>query len=145
MTHATIPGNHIVALVKDAATASAVADELAAAGFERPAVVTEPPVGERLEAESGLLVRALQRMSNHLSEETRYLDQYEAAVRNGRTVVAVKAGGYKEVRRAKNVLQKHGAMDIRYFGRLAVSDLSPDSNPSAGSDAPPVSRPAEHS
>jgi hypothetical protein len=87
--------------------------------------------------------RILQRLSNHLSEETQFLDQYEEAVRNGQTVVAVKADGDDEVERAREVLQRHGAMNIRYFGRLAVSDLTPDSNPSARSDEPPVSRPVE--
>lgn len=143
MTRETIPGNHVVALVKDVATGSAVADELSAAGFERPIVVNDARVGERLEAESGAVERILQRLSNHLSEETQFLDQYEEAVRNGGTVVAVKAAGEAEVERAREVLQRYGAMDIRYFGRLAVSDLTPDSNPSARSDEPPVSRPVE--
>jgi hypothetical protein len=143
MTRETIPGNHVVALVKNAATGSAVADELSAAGFERAIVVDDSRVGERLEAESGTVERILQRLSNHLSEETQFLDQYEEAVRNGQTVVAVKADGDDEVERAREVLQRHGAMNIRYFGRLAVSDLTPDSNPSARSDEPPVSRPVE--
>jgi hypothetical protein len=35
-------------------------------------------------------------------------------------------------------------MNIRHFGRLAISDLTPDSNPSAGSDEPPMPRTGEH-
>ncbi|HEU0075464.1 MAG TPA: hypothetical protein VFS30_15785 [Dehalococcoidia bacterium] len=132
MTRETIPSNHVVALVKDVATGSEIADELSAAGFERAIVVGDPRVGERLEAESGPVARVLQRLSNHLSEETRYLDQYEEAVRNGQTVIAVKASGDDEVQRANAVLQKRGAWDIRHFGRLVISDLTPDRNPSAG-------------
>jgi hypothetical protein len=144
MTRATIPGNHVLALVKDSATASKVAGELAELGLDEATIVTDPMVGELLEAENGLLARALQRLSHHLSEETNYLDQYEEAVRKGQTVVAVKATGHDKIRQAKEVLQKHGAMDIRYFGRLAVSDLTPDSNPSMASDEPPLSKPGEH-
>lgn len=145
MTRETIPGNHVVALVKDEATGSEVAEELTSEGFERPTVVSDSRVGERLEAESGIVARVLQRFSNHLSEETRYLDQYEEAVRNGQTVVAVKAEGHNQVQRVNRVLQKHGATNVRYFGRLAVSDLSPDSNPSMASDERPTARPIEHS
>lgn len=145
MTRETIPSNHIVALVKDVATGSRIADALSAEGFERAIVVDDSHVGERLEAESSPMARILQRLSNHLSEETKYLDQYEEAVRNGQTVIAVKTSGDDDVRRANEVLQKHGASDIRHFGRLVISDLTPDSNPSAGSDEPPMPRTGEHS
>jgi hypothetical protein len=143
MTHETIPSNHVVALVKDSSTASEVSNELKRAGLDETIIVTEPRVGERLEAENGIVGRVLGRLGNHLSEEPSYLDQYEEAVRNGQTVVAVKATGDDEVRRAQDVLQKHGAMNIRHFGRLAVSDLTPDSNPSMGSDEPPLSKPVD--
>ena len=144
MTRETIPSNHVVALVKDGATASEVSHDLTRVGLEEAIIVTDPRVGERLEAESGLIARALGRLGNHLSEETSYLDQYEEAVRNGQTVVAVKATGDDEVKQAQTVLQKHGAMNIRFFGRLAVSDLTPDSNPSMGSDEAPLSKSVEH-
>jgi hypothetical protein len=114
-------------------------------GLPDPILVRDENVGERLEAESTLPMRLLQRLFNHLSEETNYLNQYEEAARQGQTIVAVKADNEDEVELARKVLSRHGAVDIRYFGRMAVSDLTPESNPSAGSDEKPAERPGEHS
>ena len=141
----TIPANHVVALVGDSATASAVAAALTEHGLEAPLIVSNEMVGERLAAESGFVDRALQTLFGHLSEEVNYLDQYEEAARNGQTVVAVKANDDDEIQQASDILQKHGAMNVRFFGRLAVTDLTPDSNPSHGSDETPAKRPAEGS
>jgi hypothetical protein len=35
------------------------------------------------------------------------------------------------------VLERHHVVDLRFFGRLAVRDLTPDTNPSAASDRLP--------
>jgi hypothetical protein len=145
MTHETIPSNHVVALVSDPEAGSAVAMDLEDLDMEKPIIVTGGPVGERLEASSGFVMRVLQRLSNHLSEETDYLDQYEEAVHDGQTVVAVRAENDDEVRLATAVLRKHGAQNIRRFGRPAVTGLTPDSNPSAASGEQPAPRQIEHS
>lgn len=145
MTRETVPSNHVLALVKNIQTAVSAADELEGMDFERPIIVTNEHVGERLEQESGLLARLFQRMSNHLSEETKFLEQYEQAVRDGSIVIAVKASGEEDVERVTEVLKRHHAMNLRFFGVLAVSDLTPDSNPSAGSDEARVTRPVEGS
>lgn len=145
MTMEAIPANHVVALVRDSATASAVSAALTEHGLEAPLIVSNEMVGERLAAESGIVDRALQTLFGHLSEQGNYLAQYEEAARNGQTVVAVKANNDEEVQRASSILEKHGAVDVRFFGRLAVSDLTSDSNPSAASGEPPSKRPVEHS
>jgi hypothetical protein len=145
MTRATIPSNHVMALVRGAASAVAVAEELRDHGLESPLIVSGERLSDRLEAESGLVTRALQRLFGHLSEQTDYLHQYEEAVRRGNTVVAVRAEDDHEVQVAKQVFDKHGAADVRFFGQLAVRDLTPDSNPSAASDEIPSRRPVEHS
>ena len=87
------PASHIVALVRDSATASAVSVALSEHGVEAPIIVSGEGemVGERLAAESGFVDRALQTLFGHLSEQGDYLEQYEEAARNGQTVVAVKA------------------------------------------------------
>ena len=145
MTRATIPSNHVVALVRGAASAVSVASELVYRGLEAPLIVSGEKLSDRLEAESGLVARALQTLFGHLSEQTDYLHQYEEAVRRGQTVVAVKAEGQHAVDVARRVLDRHGAVDVRFFGQLAVTDLTPDSNPSAASDELPAKRPVENS
>jgi hypothetical protein len=133
MSMEAIPANHVVALVKDSATGSAVSAAFTADGLETPLVVSNDMVGQRLSAKSGLVDRTLQTLFGSLSEQGDYLTQYEGAARNGQTVVAVKANSDDEMRRAAAILEKHGAMDVRFFGRLAVTDLTPESNPSAAS------------
>ena len=144
MAHAAIPGNRVVALLSDAHAGLAVRDALAAAGLEEATLVTGLGPGQRMEIEDGPLVRMLHRLSSP-SRETRYLDNYEDAVRSGQTVVVVKAIGHTDVRRAKEVLQKYGATDIRYFGRLAVSELATGSRTSGRRGDGQASRPAERS
>jgi hypothetical protein len=145
MTRATIPSNHIIALVSGAATGAAVASELTNRGLEPPLIVSGEKLSDRLEAESGLVTRTLQKLFSPLSEQSSYLRQYEEAVRRGQTVVVVSATDHDAVSVARGVLDKHGAVDVRLFGQLAVTDLTPDSNPSAASDQYPSKRPVEHS
>jgi hypothetical protein len=145
MTGPTIPSNHVLALVKGASSAAEVADELRDRGLDSPMIVSGEKLSDRLEAESGLVERALQKLFGHLSEQPNYLRQYEEAVRRGQTVVAVKAEDDDEVEVAREVLGKHGAVDVRFFGKMAVTDLSPESNPSVGEKGTPRARPLEHS
>ncbi len=133
MSMEAIPANNVVALVKDSATGSAVSAAFIADGLETPLVVSNEMVGQRLSAKSGIVDRTLQTLFGSLSEQGDYLTQYEEAARNGQTVVAVKVNSDDEMRRAAVILEKHGAMDVRFFGRLAVTDLTPESNPSAAS------------
>jgi hypothetical protein len=133
MSMEAIPANNVVALVKDSATGSAVSAAFIADGLETPLVVSNEMVGQRLSAKSGIVDRTLQTLFGSLSEQGDYLTQYEEAARNGQTVVAVKVTSDDEMRRAAVILEKHGAMDVRFFGRLAVTDLTPESNPSAAS------------
>jgi hypothetical protein len=49
---------------------------------------------------------------------------YEAALRDGRAVVAVRAPGDQERDRAKRVLAAAGAHFMNYFGRVSTEDIS---------------------
>jgi hypothetical protein len=49
---------------------------------------------------------------------------YEAALRDGRAVVAVHARRAEERERAKRVLAAAGAHSMNYFGRLSTEDVS---------------------
>ena len=145
MTRETIAPNHVLGVVGGLNKAREIAQEIQTMGLPEPIIITDENVGERLEEESSMPTRILQRIFNHLSEEIRYLNQYEDAARQGQTVVAVKADDEESVDKATAVLTRHGAVDVRFFGRFAVSDKTPESNPSQGVEGPPTERPLEHS
>jgi len=87
------------------------------------------PKGEH----SGLVEKAFQAIGDHLSEEPGYMAQYQEEARNGNWVIAVPIGERDESAAVQELLEKHGASNIRFFGRLAVIDLTPESNPSSRS------------
>ena len=128
-----IPANNVVALVSSA-SAAAVSADFTEHGLEAPLMVSNNMVGARLSDETGIVDRALQALFGPLSEQGNYLKQYEEAARNGQTAVAAKAANDEEVERAAAIFEKHGATNVRFFGRLAVTDLTPGSNPSHTSD-----------
>ena len=61
------------------------------------------------------------------------MQQYERAADKGLDIIAVKVEDHDDAERAKDVLLRFGTTDIRFFGRFAVTDLTPTSNPSAPS------------
>jgi hypothetical protein len=128
----TIPSNHVIALVRDPASGSEIVDAFEAASLGRVILIAEPDVERRLAAVAGLAGRMLQRNDDR---EPSYLEEYEQAVREGQVVVAVRAEGHDVVRRTRELLQRHGATNIRYFGRLAIADLGHGSGATAPSDA----------
>src|SRR5690606_21468573 len=83
-------------------------------------------------------LRALvERLAGHLSDETGYLDQYQEATEQGAVVLAVGADQGEEADRVRQILELEGAVNVRYFGRLAVTDMTPETNPSAPSEDVP--------
>ena len=104
-------------------------NKLTAAGFEKVLVMSHvDTAGEGVNPFSALIGM----LAGHLSDETSYLDQYQEATKNGSLVLAVPANG-EQTNRVREILELHGAVNIRYFGRLAVTDLTPQTNPSAPS------------
>jgi hypothetical protein len=49
----------------------------------------------------------------------------------------VAVGEREQANTVRDVLERHGAQNIRFFSRLAVTDLTPLSNPTPRSDASP--------
>ena len=49
---------------------------------------------------------------------------YEAALRDGRAVVAVKTGDRPSLLRARDSLRERGAHFMNYFGRVSTEELS---------------------
>jgi hypothetical protein len=144
MVRETVPSNHVLALVSNVSVAQRAVDELRAQGFEEPIIIENDQVGERLEEEAHPIANFFMKIwGRHVSEEPDYLDQYEQAARQGRTVIAVKASDQEEVDRIQSILERHQATNVRFFGTFAVTDLTPETNPAASADQPPPRKPTE--
>jgi hypothetical protein len=129
-----IPYNHVVGVIGGGKSVDGAVNKLREAGYEDVRVMS------RVEA-AGEGVNPLQAfietMAGHLSDETGYLDQYKEAAEAGSTVLAVGAEQGEPADRAREILELEGAVNVRYFGRLAVTDMTPETNPSAPSDEVP--------
>ena len=124
-----IPNNRVVGVISGSKSAEDAVTRLRSDGFEDVLVMSHvDTAGEGVNPISALMGM----LAGHLSDETVYLDQYQEATNNGSLVLAVPANG-EQTDRAREILELHGAVNIRYFGRLAVSDLTPQTNPSAPS------------
>ena len=124
-----IPSNSVVGVISGSRSAEDTVTSLGSEGFEDVLVMSHvDTAGEGVNPISALMGM----LAGHLSDETVYLDQYQEATNNGSLVLAVPADG-KQTDRVREILELHGASNIRYFGRLVVSDLTPQTNPSAPS------------
>jgi hypothetical protein len=86
---------------------------------------------------AGVLGKAMKAIQDHLSEQPNFLAQYQEEARAGKEIIAVAVKDESKVSAVSETLQRHGARNIRYFGALAVRDLSPESNPSRQSAESP--------
>lgn len=115
--------------------------DLVSAGYPEPAVLTgedgAQQIDARNESSGNPIARLIGMVEDHLSEATNYLSQYEEEARSGNLVLAVEVAGRDEAEPARQVLLRHGARNIRHFGKLAVADLSLPTNPSARSEESP--------
>jgi hypothetical protein len=129
-----IPDNHVVGVVSGSKSVDDAVRHLKQAGFEDVLVMRRvDAAGEGTNPLKGLM----ERLAGHLSDETGYLDQYKEATEAGSTVLAVGAEQGEEADKARDILELEGAINVRYFGRLAVTDMTPETNPSAPSDEAP--------
>ena len=73
----------------------------------------------------GRWARARRLLSFTLADQMVDLAVYVAALRDGRTVVSVRAAGDTERERAKGALAGTGAHFVNFFGRFATEDIVP--------------------
>jgi hypothetical protein len=135
-----LSNNHLVGVIDRDTQAAKAVNELEAAGYHHPVILTGEEGASQIDARGengGFFAKIRGRIEDHLSEEPNFLKQYEEEARAGKHVVAVEVPGRDEAEKARQVLDHNGAQNIRFFGKLAVSDLSMESNPSAPSDASP--------
>ncbi len=129
-----IPSNHVVGVISGSKSADDAVNRLHKAGYEDVLVMHHvDTMGEGVNPLSALL----ERLSGHLSDETGYLDQYQEATDRGDVVLAVGADHGEAADRVREIMELEGAANIRYFGKLAVTDMTPPTNPSAASSATP--------
>ena len=129
-----IPTNHVVGVISGSHAVDDAIGRLHKAGYEDVLVMHHvDAAGEGVNPLEALI----ERLGGHLSDETGFLDQYQEATDRGDTVLAVGAEQGEEADRVREIMELKGAVNIRYFGRLAVTDMTPSTNPSATSDAVP--------
>jgi hypothetical protein len=127
------PKHYVVGIIEDRSTADRAADALRAAW--RNAGAPEDAVRlfhaedareaiRRTEGFYGPAKRAIAALSRNLGSEEGVADQdYQAAVNQGHSVLAVLAPTPEAVERAGAVLADFKVQHLRYYGPLAVTDL----------------------
>jgi hypothetical protein len=118
----------------------AVLDEPAAGGRAVEALVAAGLEAERIEvlrgdtaadafdgtgARHGRVARIRRTVEFALMDQMPDFAWYEAAIREGRTVVSVRPRGGVDRKRAVDVLRGLGGHFINYFGRFATEDIVP--------------------
>lgn len=127
----TYPTNRLIGVIDTPSGAAAAAEALVAAGFAREGIVVllgddgRDRLG-RLGAAPNGLSRVVRFFQFVLMDQTPDFLVYEAAIAEGRAVVAVTAGGGDRARmlRAARVLEEHGAHFLNVFGRFQTEEVS---------------------
>jgi hypothetical protein len=136
------PRDHVFAVVPSPDTARTTIEALMQHGFTESVVFEGEDVTREVDPKgenANPLEKVLKMIGDHLSEQPNFLSQYQEEARNGRVVLAVHVENGDEAQRAADVLYAQGGQNIRYFGALAVADLSPMTNPSSRSEESPES------
>ncbi len=125
----TYPTDHLLAVVDDPEAARAAAERLLSAGFVAADVTilqgdADADRIDGLGAAHGLPTRLLRMVQFMTMDQMPDFRLYEAAIRTGRTVVAVRARERPAMLRARDVLADAGAHFMNYYGRLSTEELS---------------------
>lgn len=145
-TDTNLTVNHVVAVINGEAPAQKAGNELVAAGYKAPQILTGEDGATQINSKGqagGIFSRLMRTVEDHLSDSTNFLAQYEDEARSGKQVVAVEVPNREEADRAHQILDRNGAENVRFFGRLAVADLTPETNPNVRAEAPAPQAPAQ--
>ncbi len=125
----TYPTGWLLGVVDDPASATRASGALVAAGFAVDAI--EVLVGDEGRDRLGRLGRrpnvlsGLVRMFQFLlMDQTPDFIAYEAALIEGRAVIAVRAASRERMLQATTVIEGHGGHFLNSFGRLATEEIS---------------------
>jgi phage-related minor tail protein len=134
----SLSGDYVLAVVSTPGTAEKAVEELLSHGHEPASVLSERDFAEILDptgSESGGIKGFLKRFGGHLSEQQNFQAQYKEEAGTGKGIVAVHVKDrYEAETGVASILATHGGMNMRHFGTLAVTDLTPDTNPNAQGD-----------
>jgi hypothetical protein len=122
--------NRVMAVLDTAEAAAAAAGALEREGFGSGDVLVLAGVrdAERIDSlgnEGGALARARRLLWFTLADQMVDLAVYEAALRDGRTVLSVLAPADDGRERAKRALTGAGGHFVNFFGRFATEDIVP--------------------
>jgi hypothetical protein len=135
-----LTNNHVVAVINGTDSAGQATTELSAAGYTNPIILTGEEGARQIDAKgenSHVFARILSMVEDHLSEATNYMRQYEEEARSGKQVIALEVADREHADGACEILTKHGATNVRFFGKLAITDLTPETNPSLRAEESP--------
>ena len=145
MTETTIkvPDNHVMAVLPSAGAVQSAISDLTRNGFDDNIVLRGEGVTNEVDPkaeQSGPVGTIARAVGDHLSEEQNFLAQYQEEARSGNPVLAVHVPNKDRIQEATDILERYSARNIRFFGKMAVTDLSPLSNPSTRSEESPESK-----
>jgi hypothetical protein len=122
------PIDHIMAVVDDPSAAPSIIAALGPVGIEANAVtlLRGPEGAARIDATgeaTGLSARLRQMMSFTLADQMPDFILYEAALRDGRAVLAVPVTSDEMKKAVCEILRDHGAHFTNFFGRFVTEEL----------------------
>jgi hypothetical protein len=127
-------------VLSDEAESQAAVTELTGLGYDETVLFQGEEFAENVDPNgehSGVLGKIGAALAHHLSEQPNYLAQYQEEARAGKRVLATHVKDHEQALAVKEVMERYHATNVRFFGRFAVADLTPESNPSKPSDASP--------
>lgn len=124
----TYPTHHLLAVLDEAEAAERAAAALLAAGVDREGVhvlTGEDGAGaiDGLGERHGPWARIVRLVQFTTMDQMPDFRTYEAALLDGRSVVAVRARTRAEMLRARDVLVANGAHFLNYFGRFSTEEV----------------------
>jgi hypothetical protein len=124
------PRGRLYAVIDDPGAGAPAAGALVAAGIgpSRVEILRGDTAADSFDgtgARHGLLARIRRALEFTLMDQMPDFAWYEAAIREGRTVVSVRTNDRGVVRRAAEVLLDRGAHFVNYFGRFATEEIAP--------------------
>ncbi len=122
------PRGRLLAVVDETAVADAAVAALVMAGFEPGRIETYRGTAaatafDGTGAQHGLLGRLRRIVEFLMMDQAPDLAWYEAAARDGRTVISVRPRGADEMHAAVEVIRGQGGHFINHFGRLTTEEF----------------------
>jgi hypothetical protein len=122
------PDRAVVAVIDEPSAVAGAARELQESGFEAAAItVLEGPEGaDRIDGMGrahGIGSRLRRLLAFTVMDQLPDFVLYERALRDGRSVLIVRAPADADKRRAHEILRAHGGHFANYYGRFATEEL----------------------